>query len=104
MRSRLTAVACDAAMMLAVATVMYFVFGSFWMPLGVFALLYELGGILILGNTPGVSLCALTEKRPPQPDPLRHPNQPPAARSLLADFRNRAVRAASVDHREDLPV
>ena len=90
--------------MLAVATVIYFVFGSFWMPLGAFALLYELGGILILGNTPGVFLCALTEKRPPQPDPLRQPNQPPAARSLLADFRNRAVRAASVDHREDLPV
>jgi hypothetical protein len=104
MRSRLTAVACDAAMMLAVASVMYLVFGSFWMPLGVFALLYELGGILLLGNTPGVSLCALTERRPPQPDPLRQSNQPPAARSLLEDFRSRAVRAASVDHREDLPV
>ena len=74
------------------------------MPLGVFALLYELGGILILGNTPGVSLCALTEKRPPQADPRRHPSAPAAARSLLADFRNHAARAASVDHREDLPV
>ena len=101
MRSRLTAVACDAAMMLAVPTVMYFAFGSFWIPLGVFALLYELGGILILGNTPGVSLCALTEKGLLHPDPLRHPRQPPAAR-LLADFRNRAVRAAGVDHREDV--
>ena len=35
---------------------MYLALGWFWMPLGVFALLYELGGIFILGNTPGVSL------------------------------------------------
>ena len=104
MRSRLTAVACDATMVLAVATVMYLVFGSFWMPLGVFALLYELGGIVILGNTPGVSLCTLTDKRRVQPDPLADPNHSPAARRLLADFRNRAVRAASVDHRKDLRV
>ncbi|MEO8256151.1 MAG: helix-turn-helix domain-containing protein [Acidobacteriota bacterium] len=101
--SRCLAVGCDAAMILAVAAVMYLVFGSFWMPLGVFALLYELGGILILGNTPGVSLCALTEKRPPQSDPLRQAKSP-AARNLLADIRNRAVHAASVDHREDLRV
>jgi transcriptional regulator with XRE-family HTH domain len=104
MRSRCAAVGCDAAMTLVVAALMYVVVGSFWMPLGVFALLYELGGILILGNTPGVSLCALTDQRPPPAAPRRRANAPDTARSLLADFRNRAVRAARVEHREDLPV
>ena len=103
-RSRCAAVGCDAAMMLSVATIMYVVSGSFWMPLGVFALVYELGGILILGNTPGVCLCALTRERPPRADTLRGASAPAATRSLLADLRNRAVRAARVDRREDLPV
>ena len=88
LRGRCAAVGCDAAMMLAVATIMYVVVGSFWMPLGVFALLYEIGGILILGNTPGVSLGALTEKRPPTAESLRHTNVPAASRSPLADLRN----------------
>jgi hypothetical protein len=104
MRSRCAAVACDAAMTLAVAALTYVVTGLFWMPLGVFALVYELGGILILGNTPGVCLCALTEKRPPKAEPRRQTSAPDTALSLLADFRNRAARAARVDHREDLPV
>jgi hypothetical protein len=107
MRSRCVAAGCDAAMLLGVATLIYLVTGSFWMPLGVFALLYELGGILVLGNTPGVSLCALTERRPPYADPRRETKAPAAARSLLADFRNRAVRAvraARGDRREDLRV
>jgi hypothetical protein len=103
-RRRCAAIGCDAVMVLAVATLMYVVFGSFWMPLGVFALLYELGGILILGNTPGLCLCALTEKRPPQAERLRHANAPAGARSLLADLRNRAVGATRVDRPEDLAV
>lgn len=101
---RCAAVGCDAAMMLAVATIMYVVAGSFWMPLGVFALLYELGGILILGNTPGVSLCAMTRKRPPPAERLRHAHAPAAGLSLLADLRNRAAGAARVERAEDLPV
>ena len=104
MRRRCVAVGCDAAMTLSVAALMYVVTGLFWMPLGVFALLYELGGILILGNTPGVSLCAMTDRRPPKTDPRRHASAPDSALSLLADFRNRAAQAARVDHREDLPV
>jgi hypothetical protein len=96
LRSRCAAVGCDAAVMLAVATIMYVVSGSFCMPLGVFALLYELGGILILGNTPGVSLGALTEKRPPPAARLRLANTPATGRSPLADLRNRPVGAQPV--------
>jgi transcriptional regulator with XRE-family HTH domain len=96
LRGRCAAVGCDAAVMLAVATIVYVVAGSFWMPLGVFALLYELGGILIFGNTPGVSLGALTEKRLPPATRLRLANAPAAGRSPLADLRNRPVGAQPV--------
>jgi transcriptional regulator with XRE-family HTH domain len=103
LRRRCAAVGCDAAMMLAVATVVYVLAGSFWMPFGVFALLYELGGILVLGNTPGVSLCALTENRPPPAARLRRVSAPATGRSLLADL-HRAVGATRVDQPEDLAV
>lgn len=104
LRRRCAAAGCDAAMMLAVPTIVYVVAGSFWMPLGVFALLYELGGILVLGNTPGVSLCALTENRPPPAERPRLVNAPATAgRSLLADL-HRAVGATRVDQHEDLAV
>jgi hypothetical protein len=103
MRSRCAAVACDAAATLAVAISMYAVSGLFWLPLGTFTLLYYLGGILILGNTPGVCLCAQTPKDPPHSD-LPHTKAPAAARSLLADLRDRAARAAHLERREDLPV
>lgn len=104
LRRRCAAVGCDAAMMLAVATIVYVVAGSFWMPLGVFALLYQLGGILVLGNTPGVSLCAVTKNRPPPAARPRLVNAPATAgRSLLADL-HRAVGATRVDQPEDLAV
>jgi transcriptional regulator with XRE-family HTH domain len=106
MRSRCAAVGFDAAVMLAVAIGMYFVSGLFWLPLGAFTSLYYFGGVLILGNTPGVCLCAQTDhRRPTAGNP--HEADTPAARSLLADLaalRDRARRAARVERREDLPV
>jgi transcriptional regulator with XRE-family HTH domain len=104
MRSRCAAVACDAGVTLTVAISMYAVSGLFWLPLGTFTLLYYLGGILILGNTPGVCLCAQPDKRPPDSDAVAHAKAPAAARSLLADLRDRAVRSARVERREDLRV
>jgi hypothetical protein len=58
MRDRLAAVACDAGVVLAVATSVYAACGAFWLPLAVSMLGYYLGGILLLGNTPGVCLQA----------------------------------------------
>jgi transcriptional regulator with XRE-family HTH domain len=58
MKSRLSAVACDLGATLAFALVAYMFFQSFWAPLGVFMLCYYLCGVLVLGNTPGVSLFA----------------------------------------------
>jgi transcriptional regulator with XRE-family HTH domain len=103
MRSRCAAVGIDASVMLAVAAGMYFMSGLFWLPLGAFTFLYYLGGILILGNAPGVCLCAQTYKRPPEAGTPKQ-EDPPVSRSLLADLRNRATRAAHLQRREDLPV
>ncbi len=58
MRHRWAAVACDGGFVLAIALCAYVAFDKFWLPLGVAMLSYYLGGILLLGNTPGVCLFA----------------------------------------------
>jgi transcriptional regulator with XRE-family HTH domain len=58
MRERLVAVACDGGVVVAIALCVFIVCGKFWLPLGVVMLGYYLGGILVLGNTPGVCLWA----------------------------------------------
>lgn len=57
-RRRWAAVACDIGVLLAVALVIFIVVGRFWEALGVLAFGYYGGGILFLGNTPGVCLFA----------------------------------------------
>jgi transcriptional regulator with XRE-family HTH domain len=58
MRHRWAAVACDGGFVLAIALCAYIACDKFWLPLGVAMLTYYLGGILLLGNTPGVCLFA----------------------------------------------
>ena len=58
MRRRCAAVACDAGIVTAIAASVFAACGEFWLPLGVSMLSYCLGGILLLGNTPGVCLWA----------------------------------------------
>jgi hypothetical protein len=55
---RLAAAAWDAGTILALALTAYIIIDKFWQPLGVAMLCYYLGGILFLGNTPGVCLFA----------------------------------------------
>ena len=57
-RERLVAVACDGGVVVAIALCVFIVCGKFWLPLVVVMLAYYLGGILVLGNTPGVCLFA----------------------------------------------
>jgi len=64
MRRRLSAVACDAGVVTAIAVTVFIVSGRFWLPLAVAMLGYYLGGILLLGNTPGVCLWAPGASRP----------------------------------------
>jgi len=60
-RVRFAAIACDAAVIVTVAMALYVVVGALWMPLCVTLVGYYAGGILLLGNTPGVCLFAPSE-------------------------------------------
>jgi transcriptional regulator with XRE-family HTH domain len=55
---RLAAAACDVTMTLALALTAFVFIDEFWAPLGVAMLCYYTGGVLVLGNTPGVFLFA----------------------------------------------
>ena len=58
---------------------MYGVLGSFWMPLCIALVGYYAGGVLILGNTPGVCLCAPGVSRAHTVRAVRPPGTPPGA-------------------------
>jgi transcriptional regulator with XRE-family HTH domain len=57
---RCSAVACDMAVIAALGLGFFAALGSFWMPVAATMLVYYAGGILLLGNTPGVCLFAPT--------------------------------------------
>lgn len=57
-RNRWAAIAWDAGSLLSVAITIFMLVEKFWLPLGVTSLCYYLGGILFLGNSPGVCLFA----------------------------------------------
>jgi helix-turn-helix protein len=81
MRDRLAAVAFDAGVVLAIATSAFVASKSFWVPLAVAMLGYYLGGILLLGNTPGVCLRASGRRTP-------------ATRSYLITLKSRTAKSA----------
>jgi transcriptional regulator with XRE-family HTH domain len=56
--ARLKAAAWDSAATLALAAVAFIVLGTFWTPFALVTICYYVGGILILGNSPGVCLFA----------------------------------------------
>jgi transcriptional regulator with XRE-family HTH domain len=56
MWARLAAVGCDAAVLVAIGCMFYVAFNRFWMPFAIAVAVYYAGSILVLGNTPGVSL------------------------------------------------
>ena len=70
-RPRLIAIACDGGIVAVIALCAFVVCGRFWLPLGIAMLAYYLGGILLLGNAPGVCLCA------PGADGQTHYNRTP---------------------------
>lgn len=61
--ARWRAVVWDAGSLIGVALALFVALDAFWMPLGVTALCYYLGGVLLLGNTPGVCLFAPRPRR-----------------------------------------
>ena len=64
MRDRFAAVAIDAGVVAAIAVSVFVALGTFWLPLAVTLITYYLGGILLLGNSPGVCLRAPANRRP----------------------------------------
>jgi hypothetical protein len=64
MRDRLAAAAIDAGVVGAIGVSVFAAAGAFWLPLAVTMLTYYIGGILLLGNTPGVCLRAPANRRP----------------------------------------
>ena len=61
-RLRCLAAAVDLVVLGAIGAALYTVLGSFWAPLCAAAAFYYSGGILLLGNTPGVCLFADPER------------------------------------------
>jgi hypothetical protein len=58
MRPRWAAVAWDVGVLMAIGVMFFIAFNRFWMPLAIAMLGYYGASILLLGNTPGVSLFA----------------------------------------------
>lgn len=71
--ARLKAAAWDCGATLSLALIAFIVLGAFWTPFAVVTLCYYVGGILILGNSPGVCLFA---PKPPD-DASRTPTPEP---------------------------
>jgi transcriptional regulator with XRE-family HTH domain len=57
-KRRWAAAACDMGVVVAIAILLFLVVNEFWRPFAVTALGYYVGSVIILGNTPGVSLFA----------------------------------------------
>jgi transcriptional regulator with XRE-family HTH domain len=90
MRQRALAAACDGGVVLAMALCGFIVFEKFWLPLGVAMLAYYLGGILVLGNTPGVCLLAIDpDSSPPYNHPADEPGPSPARGTASAPWHFR---------------
>jgi transcriptional regulator with XRE-family HTH domain len=87
-RRRWSAVGWDLGTLIGIAVTAFLTTHRFWMPLGIVALCYYLGGILVLGNTPGVWLFA-----PGLPDemPGEAPVSPYRGRPRAVDRASRYV-------------
>ena len=55
---RWMAVACDLGVLVAIGLTFFIAFRQFWMPVAIATLVYYVASIVLLGNTPGMSLCA----------------------------------------------
>lgn len=73
-RRRIFAASTDMAVPTALAGVAYLLVGLFWEPLAVAAMAYFIGGIVALGNTPGICLFAPKASWTKPPDASRRTN------------------------------
>jgi transcriptional regulator with XRE-family HTH domain len=89
---RSAAVAVDASITALVAVALFLILGYFWIPLTIFMACYYWGGILLLGNSPGVCLQGPADHHdPPDPDsPRRGFGLLEAIRARLAAYHRAA--------------
>ena len=94
MRPRWAAVAWDVCVLLAVGLMLFVAFNRFWMPFAIATLAYYGASILVLGNTPGVSLFAPATTDAPA-NRFRLAQQTPSSlfKALGAAFRNATHRS-----------
>jgi transcriptional regulator with XRE-family HTH domain len=57
-RRRWVAAACDVGALMTLGVTFFIAWHQFWMPLAIATLGYYVASIVLLGNTPGMSLCA----------------------------------------------
>ena len=87
---RCAAVACDGCVLLMIGLMLFIAFNRFWMPFTIAVVAYYGASILLLGNTPGVSLFSRTTQHgraPRLPAPTTAPegdSAPPSARRAPA--------------------
>ena len=81
---RIAAITCDLAVVSLIGLALYGAIGIFWMPLCIAFAVYYAGGVLLLGNTPGVRLCAPPRKNKTPRGGLPVATITKAARELLA--------------------
>ena len=81
---RLKAMAWDAGSLLAIAVSAFILLGVFWMPLAIATMAYYLGGILFLGNSPGVCIFApkAADDNTTRPSRGQQPTERHSARSF----------------------
>jgi transcriptional regulator with XRE-family HTH domain len=84
---RSAAVAVDACITALVSVALFLTLGSFWVPLTIFMACYYWGGILLLGNSPGVCLQG----------PADH-HEPPGSDAPRRRFSLEAIRARFAAH------
>jgi transcriptional regulator with XRE-family HTH domain len=82
-RKRWAAAAWDVALLIGVATSAFVLLDRFWLPFGVSSLFYYVGGILTLGNTPGVCLFG-----PASQEATVTPSASPSQRNDLEELTN----------------
>lgn len=96
-RQRWAAAAWDLGSILGLALTIFVCLDTFWVPFGITALCYYVGGVLILGNSPGVCLFAprVVDETSGGPPPTRaaRPRHPETTRPAEASFRTHRVRA-----------
>ncbi len=106
-RRRWSAAAWDLGSLLAIGISIFVMMDRFWMPFGITALCYYVGGILVLGNSPGVCLFAPVAADGDAGDPPRpqraSAHWPVEAQPRQADGAFRPGRVRAMRRGSELP-